>query len=378
MKIACITTSIVPSKSANSIQAMKVVHALRQSGQDVRLWVPEFERSDWETIADVYGLTTKFDVLWLPFSRRLKQYDFAVKAICASVRWDADVIYTWALQAAVLGKLLGKTTVMEFHDFPMGRNGPVLFNLYKGFKGKKLTLCTTRALAAGIEERFKMRFAEDELQIAPNGTDTERYANLPLPGEARKQLEIKDGFTVGYSGHFYPGRGMELLIEIARLLPEVNFLWLGGRQEDLLPWQETLSELSIHNVTVTGFIPNSRLPLYQAAADVLVMPYGKKISGSGGGDISRVINPMKMFDYLAAGRPIIASEIPVFHEILTDETAVFCEPENGQDWAGAIKNLQENPEKRAQMGKRAKASAESYTWKNRARITLEKLKRQLE
>ena len=57
MKIACITTSIVPSKSANSIQAMKVVHALKQSGQDVRLWVPEFEKSDWGTIADVYGLT---------------------------------------------------------------------------------------------------------------------------------------------------------------------------------------------------------------------------------------------------------------------------------------------------------------------------------
>ena len=108
------------------------------------------------------------------------------------------------------------------------------------------------------------------------------------------------------------------------------------------------------------------------------MPYGKKISGSSGGDISRVINPMKMFDYLAAGRPIIASEVPVFHEILTNETAIFCEPENAQDWAKAIQDLQDHPEKRAQMGASAKASAEKYTWKNRARITLEKLKSQLE
>ena len=186
----------------------------------------------------------------------------------------------------------------------------------------------------------------------------------PYPEEARKQLGLRDGFTVGYSGHFYPGRGMELLTEIARLLPEVNFLWMGGRQEDIAPWQETLAEQSIHNVTITGFIPNSRLPLYQAAADVLVMPYGKKISGSSGGDISRVINPMKMFDYLAAGRPIIASEIPVFHEILTKETAIFCEPENAQDWAKAIQDLQDNPEKRAQMGASAKAS--------RGKIYLEK------
>jgi len=378
MKIACITTSIVPSKSANSIQAMKVVQALKQSGQEVRLWVPEFEKSDWGTIADVYGLTTGFDMTWLPFSPRFKQYDFAIKAVCAAVRWGADVVYTWALQAAVLGRLCGKATVMEFHDFPMGRNGPVLFNIYRGFRGKKLTLCTTRALAEGIEERFKMRFAKDELQIAPNGTDTERYAGLPMPEKARQQLELKKGFTVGYSGHFYPGRGMELLTEIARLLPDVNFLWMGGRPEDIIPWEEVLAEQSIHNVTTTGFIPNSRLPLYQAAADVLVMPYGNKISGSSGGDISRVINPMKMFDYLAAGRPIIASEIPVFHEVLTEETAIFCEPENGQDWAKAIKKLWNNPEKRLQMGHCATASAEKYTWKNRTRITLEKLKRQLE
>ena len=154
MKIACITTSIVPSKSANSIQAMKVVQALKQSGQDVRLWVPEFERSDWGTIADVYGLTTEFDVIWLPFSPMLKQYDFALKAVSAAMRWGADVIYTWALQAAVLGRLRGRTTVMEFHDFPMGRNGPLLFKLYKGFKGGKLTLCTTRALAEGMQERL--------------------------------------------------------------------------------------------------------------------------------------------------------------------------------------------------------------------------------
>jgi glycosyltransferase involved in cell wall biosynthesis len=378
MKIACITTSIVPSNSANSIQAMKVVQALKQSGQDVRLWVPQFERSDWGTIADVYGLTTEFEVDWLPFSPNLKQYDFSVKAVSAALRWGADVIYTWALQAAVFGRLAGRTTVMEFHDFPMGNNGPLLFKLYQGFKGRKLTLCTTRALAEGMEERFRMRLPEGELQIAPNGTETERYAALPGPEKARKELGLNQAFTVGYSGHFYPGRGMQLLTDIARLLPEVNFLWMGGRQEDILPWQQELTEQSIRNVCITGFIPNSRLPLYQAAADVLVMPYGKKISGSSGGDISRVINPMKMFDYLAAGRPIIASEVPVFHEILTKETAIFCEPDNGRDWAKAIKDLQDHPQKRTEMGKQAKARSEIFTWKNRARITLEKLKSQLE
>ena len=373
MKIACITTSVIPSKSANSIQAMKVVHALKQSDQDVRLWVPEFEKSDWGTLADIYGLNTRFDITWLPFKPRLKQYDFCLKAVAAAHQWGADVIYTWALQAALIGRLSAKTTVMEFHDFPMGRNGPLLYQAYALFKSKKLTLCTTRALADGLETRYRTRFSDSTLQIAPNGTDLERYADLSTPAEARAQLGLPQGFTVGYSGHFYPGRGMDLLTEIARLLPDVHFLWVGGKQEDIAPWQAALAEQNVHNVTITGFIPNSRLPLYQAAADVLAMPYGKKISGSSGGDISRVINPMKMFDYLACGRPVVASKIPVFHEVLSTDTAIFCEPEQASDWVRAIQILRDDPKKRAQMARRAKEDAQKYTWGRRARITLDKL-----
>ena len=273
MKIACITTSIVPSKTANSIQAMKVVQALHEIGHDVHLWVPEFERSNWDDIAEIYGLTSRFDITWTRFLSISRQYDFCWKAVSAAVHWGADVIYTWALQAAVFAQIRGLPAVMEFHDFPMGRIGPELFKIYVFSNQKKLSLCTTHALAEGIEGRFGFNFDPVELQIAPNGTETERYADLPTPSEARQMLGLGQRLTVGYTGHFYAGRGMELLTEIAHQMPEINFLWVGGRQEDIAPWQEQLQKQSIHNVTITGFIPNSRLPLYQAAADVLVMPY---------------------------------------------------------------------------------------------------------
>jgi glycosyltransferase involved in cell wall biosynthesis len=131
-------------------------------------------------------------------------------------------------------------------------------------------------------------------------------------------------------------------------------------------------------VTITGFIPNSRLPLYQAAADALAMPYGKKISGSSGGDISRVINPMKMFDYMAAGRPIIASDIPVFHEVLDEKFVVFCESENPESWTNALRSLQLDPARRELMGFIARENAQKYTWKNRAIETVSKLEKLLE
>ena len=377
MKIACITTSVIPSNTANSIQAMKVCHALKELDNKVQLWIPEFRKGDWQELAHIYGLKNEFPVHWLPFQPLFKQYDFSWRSVRKACAWGADVIYTWSLQAAVFALLRGKTTVMEFHDFPMGKFGPCLFRRYMKSPARKLTLCTTRALARGLEENYGIQFRDDELQIAPNGVEMERYSSLPDPQAARKQLGLKEGLTIGYSGHFYPGRGMDVLLDLAKALPRLNFLWVGGRSEDIAPWREKLQELSLDNVTITGFIPNSQLPLYQAAADILLMPYSREISGSSGGNIARVINPMKMFDYLASGRAIVASDIPVFHEVLNDRNVVFCRPENSADWIEAVQALAKDAGKRKKLGSQAQKDAAGYTWKRRAQTTLDKLQKRL-
>jgi glycosyltransferase involved in cell wall biosynthesis len=378
MKIACITTSVIPSNTANSIQAMKVCHALKEIGSDVRLWVPAYQRADWQDLADIYGLQSAFPVDWLPFIPALRQYDFCWRAVQEACRWGADVVYTWSLQAADFALMRAKPAVMEFHDFPMGKFGPRLFHKYISHSGRKLTLCTTRALADGLEENYQFHFRDDELQIAPNGVELERYAQLPEPAAARRLLGLKEKLTVGYSGHFYSGRGMDILLELAKALPQANFLWMGGRLEDITPWQEKLTQLNLNNVTITGFIPNSQLPMYQAAADILLMPYSRSISGSSGGNIARIINPMKMFDYLASGRAIAASDIPVFHEVLSDQNVLFCEPENPQGWIKAVTTLLQDEKLRIRLGSQAKQDASRYAWKQRARTTLEKLQIQLQ
>ena len=375
MRIGCITTSIIPSKTANSIQAVKVCHALKQIGHDIHLWVPEFQRAHWDEIAEIYGITDQFEITWLPFLKRLKQYDFSWRSVRSAINWKAEVVYTWALQAAFFANLQKVPVAMEFHDFPMGFMGPKLFQLLMRLRTEKLILTTTLALAQGIEERYDLRFDSGILQIAPNGTDPERYNDLPNPNKARNSLGLKNGFTVGYTGHFYSGRGMDLLTTIARSMPDINFLWVGGQEKDIAPWHAELYAQSIHNVTITGFISNSRLPMYQAAADILVMPYGKKIEGSSGGNIARVINPMKMFDYLSTGRAIIASNIPVFHEVLNEKIAVFCDPDNANDWVSAINKLSRNANLRLSMQEAALDAAKTYSWKNRARVSIDKLEK---
>jgi len=376
MKIACITTSKIPSSTANSIQVMKVCQALQQVGQQVHLWVPKFQTAEWPELANLYGLSTAFEVDWINFYKGAKQYDFSWKAVQAGMAWGAGVVYTWALQAAVIGLLRKIPTVMEFHDVPTGKLGPHLFRTFLKAPGKKVVMTTTRALANNLEEKFNITIPEQILQIAPNGTELERYEHLPSPVQARQKLNLKEQFTIVYSGHFYSGRGMEILVSLAKALPQFQFLWIGGKAEDIEPWKEKLAKHAIRNVVITGFIENQSLPLYQSAGDILVMPYQRAISGSSGGNIVKVINPMKMFDYLASGRPIAASDIPVFHEVLNEKNAVFCTPDDEQDWVRAILHLANDLRLQKRLAAQAKQDASLYTWKSRAQRTLKILEQQ--
>ena len=166
--------------------------------------------------------------------------------------------------------------------------------------------------------------------IAPDGVDLERYKNRVDSSSARNKLGIEDRFTAVYSGGFYEGRGLESLMELAKRFPEVSFLWVGGKKDVVTNWQNKLEDSGVQNIHLTGFVSNEELPLYQMAADILLMPYGKVIAGSSGGNIADVSSPMKMFEYMAAGRVILTSDMPVLREVLNETNAAFYNSEDMQ------------------------------------------------
>jgi glycosyltransferase involved in cell wall biosynthesis len=163
---------------------------------------------------------------------------------------------------------------------------------------------------------------------------------------------------------------MELLFELARVLPNVNFLWAGGTPEAITEWRMKLNSARVSNVLLTGFIENSRLPLVQAATDILLMPYSLSISSSSGQDIAEVINPMKMFEYMAVGRAIITADLPVIREVLDETQAVFCQPGNITAWKSAIEGLLADEKQRWLLAAEARREVEKYTWIARAQKAL--------
>jgi len=391
MKIAVITNSRIPSLTANSIQAMKVTQALMQLGHDLRLFAPaETESAPRESLLTHYGLRITPPLDLLPSIRQLKRLDFILHAQRAAKRFNADLIYTWLPQSAALGLWMGYPVVLEMHADVAGKMGAWWLSQFWKAKGKKVMTVTTSALRNALERSTKLQFRPERsrrmdasLLVAPNGVELEKYDGLPSPAEARRQLNLPDGLTVGFTGHIYPGRGAELLFELAKQMPQVNFLWVGGTPELVDFWRGKLTEANVTNVTMTGFVKHEIIPLYQAASDVLLMPYSRSISASSGQDIAEVINPMKMFEYMASGRAIVSADLTSIREVLNEGNAVLCEAGDWElvpstelragigDWRLAIEALLADEQRRFALGAQAHKDVERLTWVKREERVME-------
>lgn len=363
MKIACISPAAIPSDTANSIQAMKVAQSFLQLGHEVSLFVPGQRPAALPDLAVHYGLHHVPRVEWIGGRRRLFPWLAALRAR----REKADLIYTWAIQSAVLGLLLGLPALFEAHELPGGRFGPLWYRLFFLLPGRKRLLPITDALRRTLEARYGQMRSGDTV-IAPDGVDLERYETLPDPESARRLLGLRPVPTVLCTGHLYAGRGADLFLALAEKFPQVSFVWVGGRPADVERWRQRAAHLS--NVTFTGFVPNERIPLYQAAGDILLMPYGRTVSTSSGGSTADVCSPMKMFEYMAAGRAILTSDLPVLREVLDESTAVFCPPEQIGAWEAALGHLLADAAEREALGQRARRAVQAYSWVERARHVL--------
>lgn len=252
MKIVLISSTKIPSDTANSIQVMKVCQAFTQLGHAVTLLVPG-PQSPTSNFQQHYGLTTTFPVEWLPIkNRRL----FPWKAVRRARRLRPDLLYTWPLQSAVLGLLAGIPSMVELHDFPKGYFNWYWFNLWLRLflflPGRKRLLPITDALLR------LLRLPEETTLVAPDGVDLERYASLPGPVPARLALGLPEAPTVLCTGHLYEGRGADMFLVLAEKFPAVSFVWVGGRPADVDRWRERAGHLA--NVTFTGFVPNDKSP----------------------------------------------------------------------------------------------------------------------
>ncbi|MBT3391295.1 MAG: glycosyltransferase [Chloroflexi bacterium] len=375
MKIVLIAPTYLPSRRANTIQTMKMAQAFTALGHTVQVVVPQnradHQPASWDDLAQHYGLQQRFAVDWLPVNPRFRSYDYGFKAVQYARRQKADLIFTRLPQAAAIASSLGMDTIFEIHDLPRGTLAPWLLRRFLSGNGARRLVVITESLREAITQAIVTLPEAPFTLIAPDGVDLARYADLLDPPDARAQLSLPQRFTVGYTGHLYAGRGGEMLLKLAKQLPEINFLLVGGIQDDVTRLRDAAAELG--NLTLTGFVPNAELPLYQAACDALLMPYQRRVAASSGGDIARYLSPMKLFEYLACGRVILSSDLPVLREILNENNALLLPPDDVNVWAEALRALAADPALRDKLATQSRRDAQQYDWNIRAALILANL-----
>ena len=135
-------------------------------------------------------------------------------------------------------------------------------------------------------------------------------------------------------------------------------------------------ESKLTNIILTGFIDHKKVPLYLKACDVLLMPYQKKVGHRQKNiESAGYMSPLKMFEYMASGNPIISSDLPVIREVLKDRVnALLVEPDNVNEWSDAIELLRNEPELAKEIGDQAKKDVKYYSWDNRVKRIMKSLK----
>lgn len=168
-----------------------------------------------------------------------------------------------------------------------------------------------------------------------NGFNQSFLERQPEPAQAwRKQL-LGDRFQALaiYAGALYNFKGIDITLEIANEFPQVRFVMAGGPQERVEFYQNMTRDRQLKNVHFVGYLDQSQLASFLQSADILLYPH---LSG----EAASFTSPMKLFDYIAAGVPIVATRIPPLQEFQTlDVVAAWCEPDRPQDLALAIRSV---------------------------------------
>ena len=371
LKMIYISQGNIPSKWAHTMQTMKMAEAFSQIVSDFRLlvqahWTWFFRRRfDYE---GWYGITNRFKIARIPVrgipsSRIIEDHlfpDFDKKATQYAFRLQPDFIYTRSLYAARLCIEAGLKTLVEQHAPPHFSEFKWLFPVVKQ---KNLLGVVT------ITDALKKAYAdsgidESKIMVWPSAVDLGRYSDLKEKHAIREELGISQEDRIAtYCGHFYEHKGVSYLIEAAKLLPEVKFYLIGGWPQDLINYGKICHDLD--NVILTGFIPNSDVPKYLSASDILLLPNSIKY------EQAYITSPLKLFEYMASKKPIIAAKIPAFENILIHgENAYLVEPDSTSSIVTAILNLINNSKFSDELSEGAWKTVQSYSWVNRAQSIL--------
>lgn len=365
-RIIYIANARIPTEKAHGLAIMKMCEAFALQGAEVEFVVPKRSNPIKDDPFAYYDIERNFKVIKVPvldLVSQLGKVGFFLEAVTYALSSavyclfkKADVFYgrdELALSLMSLGK---KNIIWEAHTAKKKW-------LVKGLLKRSRSLVV---ISNGLKEYYKsLGVSEDKIFVAPSGVDIEKFSIQFSKEAARRVTGLPQDKKIAlYTGHLYPWKGVNVLAEAAsKLDPGVVTVFVGGTENDIASFKKNNKHVA--NIIVMGRKPYSEIPVFLKAADILVVPNSAKE------EISRLhTSPMKLFEYMASERPIIASNLPSIHEVLNEENSFLVLPDSPDDLAAGIKSVFVDEQKARALSTKAFRDVQKYSWIRRAETIL--------
>ncbi len=381
MKLIYVCRARIPSRKAHVTQIHKMCDALQQEVSVELLHPAEPGKNpDPEALKKFYHLRESLyyrtlpclNIKWLRNSTHrlgfyLYAFSYLVMVLMVLLLGSSAanrVVYSRdrvvSLVLSLLSPFHSLPVFTELHDIP-GTVDPPLAALWKKHAG--LVVISKRLKKDLMDLGYESR----NIHVAPDGVDLRQFSFTASRESLRRRLGLPtDRPIVGYTGHLYSYKGPGVILRLAEAMPSVNFVTVGGLDHHLARFREQISTRNLDNLTAVEFQPHSRIPQYLKSFNVLLLPLTAQKSQQ-----TKYSSPLKLFEYLAAGRPIVASDLPALHEVLTDgRDALLADPRNPADFRAKIETLLASPSRAQTLARHARELSEDYSWDTRARNVL--------
>ncbi len=360
MKISYISNSSCPSNLPSSLQIVKTCEYLSKYGNQVFLILPNTAIFNVK-ISNFYNTKYKFEIIRLykfkKFPIGINYYLFSLLSFLKAKK-KSEFIISRNFFIIFLCSLFNMKCAIELHNDIKSESRIVrfIFNKLNILDSKSITkiIC----ISQGVKNKYLKDFNlqnNKKIIVLPSGSSLDiKYKN----SLKKKKLNI------GYFGTINPSRGINIILKLAQMDKSNNYYIFGGSKNQV---RDIKKRHKLENLYLRSHLNYKTVKKKISDMDILLMPYSNKVTVSGNvSNTTNFMSPLKLFDYMSAGKLIISSDLQVIREIVDKNQCVYVKNYlNPMSWMLEIKKIKNNILKRNIIGRNSHIKSKLYSHKNR-------------